>query len=115
MLAYFDSITGGFIPCRVLAVGKDAPSAYVGYWVRIQFTVSRGPWRRGEMTTWTMRHVVPRHSVHRSRQSPGRLVVWAHDMLAECRKAGVEGAEQCHIDATYRAAENRKQLDTLYR
>ena len=66
MLAYFDSITQGLVPCQVVAMGNDELH---GLWIRVRFTASRGPWRRGEVTTWTGRSIVPRHAVKRRKYS----------------------------------------------
>jgi hypothetical protein len=61
MLAYFDSFAG-LVPCRLLAVGDFSDS---GSLARIRITAARGPYRRGDLETVSLRRVVPRAAVYR--------------------------------------------------
>jgi hypothetical protein len=58
-LAYYDSFAG-LVPCRIAAVG-DWNDRYSD--ARIQFTASRGAYRRGEWSTVPLNRVVPRTAV----------------------------------------------------
>lgn len=58
-LAYFDSIAGGLIPCKVTAIGSDG-RAYV------TLSASRGPYVRGEHLTMALSVLVPRCKVRRA-------------------------------------------------
>jgi hypothetical protein len=60
-LAYFDSFAG-LVPCRIVAVGdwNDANSL-----ARVQYTATRGAYKRGEYDTQTLRYIVPRTAVRR--------------------------------------------------
>jgi hypothetical protein len=64
-LAYLDSFSG-LVPCRVVAVGDWSDP---GSEARIQFTATRGPWKRGEFETFPLRRVVPRSAVRRRKYS----------------------------------------------
>ena len=60
-LAYFDSLQG-LIPIRILAVGDWSDSNSIA---RVQFTATRGPWKRGAVESWPLRRIVPRTAVYR--------------------------------------------------
>lgn len=66
-LAYFDSFAG-LVPCRILAVDDWSDTSSQA---RVQYTATRGPYKRGEYGTHVLRHVVPRSAVYRSRQACG--------------------------------------------
>jgi hypothetical protein len=57
--AYFDSFVG-LVPCRIVAVGDwhDASSL-----ARVQYTATRGAYKRGQFETHPLRHIVPRKAV----------------------------------------------------
>lgn len=78
MLAYLDSFAG-LVPCRVCAVGdwSDGSSQ-----ARIQYTATRGAYKRGEYGTHVLRHIVPRSSVYRSRQYYGQYRIRAYSWPA---------------------------------
>jgi len=60
-LAYVDSFAG-LVPCRVVAVG-DWNDRYCD--TRVQFTATRGAYKRGEFETVPLHTVVPRNAVFR--------------------------------------------------
>lgn len=60
-LAYLDS-SAGLVPCRILAVGDWSNGSSEA---RVQFTATRGPYRKGEISTHVLRHVVPRSAIYR--------------------------------------------------
>lgn len=58
-LAYFDSFAG-LVPCRIVAVG-DWDNKFSD--ARVQFTATRGPWKKGEFYTALLCRIVPRKAV----------------------------------------------------
>jgi len=58
-LAYLDSFSG-LVPCRIAAVADWDDSTSLA---RIQFTATRGAYRKGEFDTVPLRRVIPRNAV----------------------------------------------------
>jgi len=63
-LAYWDTIGGGLIPCKVI----DIPAAGCGRWhsggsVVVRLTATRGAWKRGEVIRSNASGVIPRGMV----------------------------------------------------
>jgi len=78
MLAYFDSFAG-LVPCRVVAVGDWNDSSSLA---RVQYTATRGAYKRGEFDTQTLRHIIPRSAVYtRGGQYRVRAYSWP-DIIA---------------------------------
>jgi hypothetical protein len=61
MLAYFDSFAG-LVPCRVIAVGDWSDNSSLA---NVQFTATRGAYKRGEVLTTRLSRVVPRTAIRR--------------------------------------------------
>lgn len=73
MLAYLDSFSG-LVPCRIIAVGdwSDRNSE-----CRVQYTATRGPYKRGQFDTWPLRNVVPRSAIrHRKYNTTIQTYSW---------------------------------------
>jgi hypothetical protein len=73
MKAYFDSFAG-LVPCRIVAVGDwNDPSSLA----RVQYSATRGAYKRGQFETWPLRRLVPRKAVFiRSGQYRIRSYSW---------------------------------------
>lgn len=80
MLAYFDSFAG-LVPCRIVATGdwQDNSSP-----MRVQYTATRGPYKRGQCDTWTRGHIVPRDKIRRSKY--GSSTILAYDWAKIARR-----------------------------
>lgn len=67
--AYFDSMRCGLVPCRVLSVEGFPGRPSTAQTVRVQFTGTRGAFKRGETWITTGLHAVPRAAIIRRRYS----------------------------------------------
>lgn len=72
MLAYWDTLFSGLVPCRIIAADRDT--------ITIKITAARGGHKVGDIEVCTHRGVVPRASLFKRRGSPFRRITpysWA--------------------------------------
>ena len=84
MLAYLDSFAG-LVPCRIVAVGvwRDGSSQ-----ARVQYTATRGAYRRGDFGTHVLRHVVPRTAIRRRKYST-RIAAYSWPLILADKAASL--------------------------
>lgn len=79
-LAFYDSLTAGLVPCRVLSITGKPHSSIVAtsaHRVRVKLTATRRPFERGEEIETSSHHVAPRDAVRGLRSHSPRIMPYA--------------------------------------
>ena len=72
MLAYWNTIFSGFVPCRILSDKPYSKPGEDGLYVKLRTTAARGPYPKGYVTEARLYEVV-RRPLRVCRQSRGKL------------------------------------------
>lgn len=81
MLAYYETVRSGLVPCKVTRVVRAGGELRI--WAKV--TGPRSGYARGDTIESTGLHMVPRHAVLRRRY---RTIILAYDWTAEASRAG---------------------------
>ena len=81
MLAYYETVRSGLVPCKVTRVVRAGGELRI--WAKV--TGPRSGYARGDTIESTGLHMVPRHAVRRRRYS---TIILAYDWAAEASRAG---------------------------